>query len=60
MSQPDALREAGIKSVTLIGDALAPGTIAAAVYQGHRYGREFDEPLAGEVAFKREMPSLAV
>jgi dimethylamine/trimethylamine dehydrogenase len=60
MENPGALLEAGIKSVTTIGDALAPGTIAAAVYQGHRYGRELDEPPAGEVAFKREIPNLAV
>jgi dimethylamine/trimethylamine dehydrogenase len=60
MAQPDAVRSAGIKSVTMIGDALAPGTIAAAVYQGHRYARELDEPPVGEVAFKREMPSLVV
>ena len=60
LAQPGALLEAGIKSVTTIGDARSPGTIAAAVYQGHRYGRELDEPPAGEVAFKREMPSLVV
>jgi len=60
LAQPGALTDAGIKSVTAIGDARGPGTIAAAVYQGHRYGRELDEPPAGEVAFKREMPSLVV
>ncbi|HWA43503.1 MAG TPA: FAD-dependent oxidoreductase [Hypericibacter adhaerens] len=60
MAQPGALIEAGIKSVTAIGDARSPGTIAAAVYQGHRYARELDEPPTGEVAFKREMPGLAV
>src|SRR6266404_5204629 len=27
---------AGIRSITAIGDGLAPGTIAAAVYAGHR------------------------
>ena len=32
---------AGIRSVTRIGDCLAPGLIAAAVYSGHRYAREF-------------------
>jgi dimethylamine/trimethylamine dehydrogenase len=60
MAQPGALLEAGIKSVTVIGDARAPGTIAAAVYQGHRCGRELDEPPAGEVAFRRELPNLVV
>jgi dimethylamine/trimethylamine dehydrogenase len=33
---------AGIQAVDLIGDALAPGAIAHAVYSGHRYARDFD------------------
>ena len=38
-----------------IGDCLAPSTIAAAVYDGHRYARELDDPpeLDG-VPFRRE------
>ena len=51
--EPEALRAAGIKSVTRIGDCLAPGFIAHAVYSGHRYARELDAPPAGEVSFKR-------
>jgi dimethylamine/trimethylamine dehydrogenase len=39
-----------------IGDCLAPSTIAAAVYAGHRYAREFDKPSAQDVAFARELP----
>ena len=35
-------RAAGIRSVTRIGDALAPGAIVHAVYSGHRYARELD------------------
>ena len=31
-----------LKSVTRIGDCLAPAIIAAAVYSGHRYARELD------------------
>jgi dimethylamine/trimethylamine dehydrogenase len=54
--QPDALSAAGIVSVNAIGDCLAPGTIAAAVYAGHRYGREFDLPENDHVGFRREMP----
>jgi dimethylamine/trimethylamine dehydrogenase len=50
---PDALKAAGIKSVTRIGDCHAPGFIAHAVYAGHRYARELDAPPAGEVPFKR-------
>ncbi|MCW8807887.1 MAG: FAD-dependent oxidoreductase [Rhodanobacter sp.] len=45
--------DAGIRSVRCIGDADAPGLIAHAVYAGHRYARELEEPAEGEVAFKR-------
>ena len=44
MADADALAGAGIKSVTRIGDCEAPGSIAAAVYSGHRYARELDAP----------------
>jgi dimethylamine/trimethylamine dehydrogenase len=54
--RPDALSAAGIVSVNAIGDCLAPGTIAAAVYAGHRYAREFDLPETDQVGFRREMP----
>lgn len=50
---------AGIKSVTRIGDAEAPGTIAAAVFSGHRHAREFDQAsTADHVPFLREIPAL--
>ncbi len=58
-SRPEALSSAGIASVTCIGDCLAPSTIAAAVYAGHRYAREFDWPQTDAVPFRRELPSLA-
>ncbi|HEY1136025.1 MAG TPA: FAD-dependent oxidoreductase [Xanthomonadaceae bacterium] len=45
--------DAGIRTVTRIGDALAPGLIAHAVYSGHRYARELDEPVVDGVPFKR-------
>ena len=44
---------AGVQSLRCIGDAEAPGLIAHAVYAGHRYARELEEPVSGEVAFKR-------
>jgi dimethylamine/trimethylamine dehydrogenase len=47
----------GVRSVTCLGDALAPGLIAHAVYAGHRYARELDETLSGEVPFKRHFHS---
>jgi dimethylamine/trimethylamine dehydrogenase len=43
-----------IVSVTAIGDCLAPGTIAAAVYAGHRYAREFELPPDDRAPFRRE------
>jgi dimethylamine/trimethylamine dehydrogenase len=50
---------AGIKSVRVIGDANAPGTIAAAVYAGHRYAQELDAPELGDgLPFKREIAEL--
>ena len=42
MARSEELRAAGIASVTRVGDALAPGAIAHAVYSGHRYAREID------------------
>ena len=37
-----------------IGDCLAPGTIATAVYSGHRYAREADVESPSGVPFWRE------
>jgi dimethylamine/trimethylamine dehydrogenase len=54
----EAAQAAGIVSITSIGDCLAPGTIAAAVYGGHRYAREFDWPSTDEAAFQRELTDL--
>ncbi len=49
-------RDAGIESVTAIGDCLAPGLIAHAVYGGHRYAQEFDSSPQGAVPFRRRLP----
>ena len=51
-----ALAAAGIKSVTAIGDAFAPATIAHAVYAGHRYARELDAAVDSDRPFGRELP----
>jgi dimethylamine/trimethylamine dehydrogenase len=48
----------GIVSITSIGDCLAPSTIAAAVYAGHRYAREFALTPSDEAAFQREFTDL--
>jgi dimethylamine/trimethylamine dehydrogenase len=37
-----------------VGDCLAPGTIATAVYSGHRYAREIDAGVSLGVPFARE------
>jgi dimethylamine/trimethylamine dehydrogenase len=44
---------AGVEAVTPIGDCHAPGLIVHAVYAGHRYARELDQPAEGEVCFRR-------
>jgi dimethylamine/trimethylamine dehydrogenase len=53
--------QAGIRTVSVIGDALAPATIAHATYAGRRYAEELDaEPRpAGALPFQREITHLA-
>jgi dimethylamine/trimethylamine dehydrogenase len=49
-------------AVQAIGDALAPGTIANAVWDGHRYAEELDDPAARDrdrIPFGREIVALA-
>jgi dimethylamine/trimethylamine dehydrogenase len=52
---------AGLKTVTAIGDCLAPGTIAAAVWEGRRYAEELDEPSdrGDTIPFLREVTELS-
>ena len=53
----DALYQALVGRIAIdrIGDCLAPGTIATAVYSGHRYAREVDaDAPVGVVPFLRE------
>jgi dimethylamine/trimethylamine dehydrogenase len=49
-----------ITSARAIGDAWAPGTIAAAVWSGRRYAEEFDADLPSNdvVPFRREVTQL--
>ena len=47
---------AGVRSVECIGDALAPGLIAHAVYAGHRFAQEFDAGVVKDVPFRRHLP----
>jgi dimethylamine/trimethylamine dehydrogenase len=51
---------AGISSVKVFGDAMAPAPIAWATYAGHRYAEELDAPEIGDkVPFRREVVQLA-
>ena len=52
--------DAGLETVDAIGDALAPATIAHAVYASRRYAEELDGPPVpdDEVPFKRELAEL--
>jgi dimethylamine/trimethylamine dehydrogenase len=59
MADNDALADAGVKSIKRIGDCYGPATIAAAVYEGHRYARELGaEPVDG-IPFRRELTELS-
>ncbi len=52
-------RAAGIASLTLIGDAAAPGPIAWATYAGRRYAEDLDAPDRGDaLPFRRELAEL--
>ncbi|HEY0938718.1 MAG TPA: FAD-dependent oxidoreductase [Steroidobacter sp.] len=55
MREPHQLERVGIESVTCIGDALAPGAIAHAIYSGHDCGRELGAP-ASEKRYLRDGP----
>lgn len=57
---PDRIAAAGLTRITRIGDCLAPSTIAAAVYEGHRYAQEYEqEDDMHRIPFKRENIELA-
>ncbi len=49
------LADAGIKSVTRIGDCLAPGAIVHAVYSGHEYARQLDDSPSTDT-YLRDIP----
>ena len=58
-AMPERLAAAGIRSVDPVGDALVPGAVANAVYFGHKYARELDEP-SGELPYRLDSPVAAV
>ena len=53
------MTDAGIKSVRRIGDCYGPATIAAAVYEGHRYARELGTDPVDGIPFRRELTELS-
>jgi dimethylamine/trimethylamine dehydrogenase len=55
MGRGEEFPAAGIASVTRVGDALAPGAIAHAVYSGHRYARQIDADEDGGI-LRRDAP----
>ncbi|WP_397541919.1 oxidoreductase [Roseovarius salis] len=62
MRRPDdalynAIEASGDCTAVRIGDALAPGTIAAAVYAGHRFARELGDRQEA-IPFRRELTEL--
>jgi len=61
VTDPAHLAVCGIRSITRIGDAVAPGTIAAAVYAGHRVAREMRDhgPEAGPCRRERIVPAAS-
>lgn len=61
LARQDSWQASGVRSVECVGDACAPGTVAAAVYAGHKAAREFDAQgsAADAVPFRREMIRIA-
>ncbi len=55
LARSEAAKEAGIASVTRIGDSFAPGAIVHAVHSGHRYAREFDT-VPTDLPYTRDFP----
>ncbi len=56
----EELTDAGIKSISKIGDCLVAGTIAAAVHSGHHWARQLGEEPDDLILapFKREYPLI--
>jgi dimethylamine/trimethylamine dehydrogenase len=56
----ERMADGSLKSVTAIGDAVSPGTIAAAVFAGRRYAEELDQVRDIDAPlFRREVTGLA-
>ena len=51
-SQRAEVETSGIETIQRIGDCFGPATIAAAVYEGHRFARELETPTTPGPTFK--------
>ena len=57
-AEPGRLAAAGIRTLRRIGDCHGPSTIAAAVWEGHRFARELGETIT-EIPYRREIAELS-
>ena len=57
-ADPESSNIAGIQTLSAIGDCHGPATIAAAVYEGHRFARELGAEKT-DIPFRRELSELA-
>jgi dimethylamine/trimethylamine dehydrogenase len=53
-ADPARFESSGIRTVSRVGDCLAPSTIAAAVQSGHRHARELDGEAPADLSFRVE------
>ena len=58
LTRREAWADHGIQDVTCVGDCYGPGTIAAAVWSGHKYARTLGAPEPDPVAFDRDIFAL--
>ena len=61
LARRDEWADRGLRSVRAVGDALAPGTIAAAVWDGRHYAEELESPTgdADSTPYRREITAVA-
>ena len=52
-----AWADAGLRSMRAVGDALAPGTIASAVWDGRRFAEDLDGT-SEQALFRRDLPAV--
>ena len=58
LTNNNQVEKTGIRTLKAIGDCYGPATIAAAVYEGHRFAREIGE-MVEDIPFRRELTELS-